>query len=130
MICPVCSQPLIILELHEIEIDYCTNCHGIWLDEGELEILLNDAEGKEEFFNSFSIEKNTDEKRIKCPLCSKKMLKVSCGNKEKIIIDECPDKHGLWFNKGELQNVVEIGSLDNQNKLVKLLKEMFAYNLS
>jgi len=128
--CPVCNLPLIILELHEIEIDYCTNCHGIWLDEGELEILLNDANGKEELFNSFSIEMNVDEKKIKCPVCFKKMLKVSCGNNEKIILDECPNKHGLWFNRGELQSVIELGSLDKQNKIVHLLKDMFAHNLS
>jgi len=35
----------------------------------------------------------------------------------------------LWFNKGELQSVVEIGSIDKQNKIVTLLKEIFSYNL-
>lgn len=126
MNCPVCRTPLIILELHQIEIDYCTTCHGIWLDEGELEILLPDP--NEMFLNSFIPDKKNKEKKIKCPVCLKKMDKVSSGD-NKIVIDECPDKHGIWFNKGELQSVVEMGSLDNENKIGMLLKEMFAYNL-
>ena len=50
-------------------------------------------------------------------------------DESKITLDECPNKHGFWFNKGELESVVEMGILDKQNKIVQLLKEMFAYNL-
>jgi Zn-finger nucleic acid-binding protein len=60
--CPFCSHPLIILELDQIEIDYCTNCMGIWLDEGELELLLQDSEEKSKFLNSFVVDKNSNEK--------------------------------------------------------------------
>lgn len=130
MNCPVCNQPLIILELRQVEIDYCTSCHGIWLDEGELEIFLPDEYRKEMLFNSFKVDKKNGEKKIKCPVCSKKMNKISCGDTKNIVLDECPDKHGFWFNKGELNNVVEMGSLDKENKIVSLLKEMFAYNLN
>ena len=130
MNCPVCNQPLIILELNQIEIDYCTNCHGVWLDEGELELLLQDSNEKNKLFKSIMVDKTNKEKPVKCPICLKKMDKILCGDKDKVLIDECPQKHGLWFNKGELQSVVEIGSLDKQNKIVTLLKEMFAYNLS
>jgi Zn-finger nucleic acid-binding protein len=65
------------------------------------------------------------------------MDKILCGIKEKVTLDKCPKQHGLWFNKGELEAVVEMGSFDlpyrqagKQNKIVKLLKEMFSYNLS
>jgi len=34
MICPVCKKPMLVLELQQIEIDYCQECGGIWLDEG------------------------------------------------------------------------------------------------
>ena len=129
MICPVCSNPLIILELEKIEIDYCTNCHGVWLDEGELEILLQDSDEKNKLLSSFEVDNYCKEKTIKCPICLKKMDKILCGTENKITLDKCPNQHGLWFNKGELEAVVEIGSLDKQNKIVKLLKEMFAHNL-
>jgi Zn-finger nucleic acid-binding protein len=135
--CPVCSYPLIILELNQIEIDYCTSCHGIWLDEGELELLLQDSDAKKKFLDSFDVDKSSNEKSVKCPVCSKKMDKVLCGDQVKVTLDKCSRQHGLWFNEGELQAVVEIGSLDlperqagKQDKVVILLKEMFAHNLS
>jgi hypothetical protein len=115
--------------LNQIEIDYCNVCHGVWLDEGELELLLQDSNEKYKLFNSFTVDKNNKEKSIKCPICFKKMDKVTCGSTNKITLDECQQKHGLWFNKGELEAVVELGSLDKQNKIVSLLREMFAYNL-
>ena len=43
MDCPVCKDSaMIVLEMDEVEVDYCTECEGIWLDAGELEILLGD----------------------------------------------------------------------------------------
>lgn len=42
MNCPVCKdEVMIILELDEIEVDYCGFCKGVWLDEGELEEIIN-----------------------------------------------------------------------------------------
>ena len=32
MDCPVCKNAMIVLELAEVEVDYCTDCSGIWLD--------------------------------------------------------------------------------------------------
>lgn len=41
MKCPVCKEPnLVISERKGIEIDYCPDCRGIWLDRGELDKIL------------------------------------------------------------------------------------------
>ncbi len=41
MKCPTCKEPnLVISERRGIEIDYCPDCRGIWLDRGELDKLL------------------------------------------------------------------------------------------
>ena len=41
MLCPVCDDEMLILELDGVEIDCCDECRGIWLDEGELELLAD-----------------------------------------------------------------------------------------
>lgn len=41
--CPTCASSLVITERSGIEIDYCTQCRGVWLDRGELEKLLKRA---------------------------------------------------------------------------------------
>lgn len=41
MKCPTCKEPnLVISERKGIEIDYCPECRGIWLDRGELDKIL------------------------------------------------------------------------------------------
>ena len=42
MDCPVCKDAMIVMELNEVEIDHCLSCSGIWLDAGELELLLEE----------------------------------------------------------------------------------------
>jgi len=40
MLCPACKVPLTITERQGIEIDYCPQCRGVWLDRGELDKML------------------------------------------------------------------------------------------
>jgi len=40
MSCPVCRVPLAMSDRQGIEIDYCPQCRGVWLDRGELDDLV------------------------------------------------------------------------------------------
>lgn len=40
MKCPVCNADLQVSDRQGIEIDYCPQCRGIWLDRGELDKIL------------------------------------------------------------------------------------------
>lgn len=41
MQCPACRDAtLLITERQNIEIDYCPQCRGVWLDRGELDKLI------------------------------------------------------------------------------------------
>lgn len=45
MKCPVCKNvTLLMSEKQGVEIDYCPECRGIWLDRGELEKLTQKEE--------------------------------------------------------------------------------------
>lgn len=45
MKCPACKDAtLAITERQGIEIDYCPECRGVWLDRGELDKLVERAE--------------------------------------------------------------------------------------
>ena len=128
MKCPVCKEPTIVLELDEIEIDYCTSCGGIWLDAGELDLLIEDEKDRELLLSSFEKDADHPEKPYKCPICSKKMDKVHVGENKDVLIDKCPDNDGLWFDKGELKDVIQLASKDN--KVVELLNELFGSKLT
>jgi len=40
MPCPVCKVPLVMSDRQGIEIDYCPQCRGVWLDRGELDKII------------------------------------------------------------------------------------------
>lgn len=46
MKCPNCNETLLIAERHKVEIDYCPNCRGVWLDKGELDKILDYADNQ------------------------------------------------------------------------------------
>ena len=41
MQCPVCRVPLAMSDRQGIEIDYCPQCRGVWLDRGELDKIID-----------------------------------------------------------------------------------------
>ena len=43
MKCPVDSVDLIMSERSGVEIDYCPQCRGVWLDRGELDKIIDRA---------------------------------------------------------------------------------------
>lgn len=40
MLCPVCRVDLMMSERQGVEIDYCPQCRGVWLDRGELDKVI------------------------------------------------------------------------------------------
>ena len=54
MICPRCNTNLIISNTQGIEIDYCPNCRGVWLDRGELEKIIE----RSNLYGSSYMERN------------------------------------------------------------------------
>jgi len=40
MQCPTCNTTLMMTDRQGIEIDYCPQCRGVWLDRGELDKII------------------------------------------------------------------------------------------
>ena len=46
MQCPVCQEvTLVMADRQGIEIDYCPECRGVWLDRGELDKIIDRTAG-------------------------------------------------------------------------------------
>ena len=70
MKCPVCKGvTLLMSEKKGVEIDYCPECRGIWLDRGELEKIIEKEDNyissktKEEAVKETKEEKPRKQKR-------------------------------------------------------------------
>ena len=44
MKCPVDGATLLMSDRHGVEIDYCPDCRGVWLDRGELDKIIDRAD--------------------------------------------------------------------------------------
>ena len=126
---------MIVVEHNKIELDYCTNCQGVWFDSGELELLLESVsmESSHLFLSNIidSKETETSEKKRKCPICGQKMKKTIIGQQPEILIDVCRQEDGLWFDGGELGRLLKqlaeksSGKAGSQQQVIAFLGEVF-----
>ena len=93
--------------------DSCKACHGVWLDEGELVEILRKQDVK---FNPEEIERAVaaafrgvpiaeQESKEHCPKCSAEMTAVNYVVDSGVIIDRCPNAHGVWLDGIELETL-------------------------
>ncbi len=108
MNCVTCREPMIVLEADKVELDYCLNCGGIWLDAGELELLLENKSKARRIFEKAAQGGIYNHADRRCPICDKDMEELKIGNERRaVMIDQCPERHGLWFDRGELREVIK-----------------------
>ena len=135
MYCPVCKEPMIIVEHERIELDYCTTCLGVWFDAGELSLMLESMDLEVGELNIADImtlpEKGVSEEKRRCPVCRRKMKKTAIGHDPEVVIDVCPRGEGMWFDGGEVGLVIK-QRLDRttaksgaQDRVVNFLGEVF-----
>jgi len=134
MNCPACKGVVVIVEYEKIELDYCTRCAGVWFDEGELELLADrlslDGAGLTPGEISALPEKDTHEKRRRCPICARRMRKVVLGTDPEVIVDICPVGDGIWFDGGEVIQVLgqlkcRLSPAGGTGRVISFLGEVF-----
>jgi Zn-finger nucleic acid-binding protein len=107
--CPACDDDLIVFELGGVEIDHCVGCRGTWLDGGELEMIVEFAGAESGVFTRALDAARAGEKSDRrCPRCSRKMRLIHLGETPTIDLDRCPTGHGLWFDSGEMKQLVDL----------------------
>lgn len=47
MNCPTCNVDLKMTERQGVEIDYCPQCRGVWLDRGELDKIIERSDSEQ-----------------------------------------------------------------------------------
>lgn len=97
------------------EIDICGSCAGVWCDDQELRAIIGNRDLKhgDTLFPEFS-GRETDSKptapkafsdKVLCATCGQIMVELNyCGNSG-IFIHTCPNRHGVWLDRGELEKV-------------------------
>ena len=96
----------------DIEVDQCPSCHGMWLDEGELrqiqETVEHDysqdlASEPDHVRQAYALGRPTHTGAIACPKCQSEMSAKEYAYCSQVIVDVCPEGHGMWLDAGEVQ---------------------------
>ena len=129
MRCPVDKSDMIVMEHQNIDLDFCLRCSGVWFDAGELDLLvdrLTSGNTNPSPANLTAPQKaEVSEKKRKCPVCGHKMNKSWLGDKPRILIDSCPLGDGLWFDGGELHQILQQCLPHDAKNIVSFLDEAF-----
>ena len=121
---------MLVVEQSNIELDYCPGCKGLWFDADEQKLFSEALEIKSDLPDISSLPlAQTGEKKRQCPRCGKKMDKVHMGKEPMILVDRCPRGHGLWFDGGELAQVMRqqgAASHGRDQRVIQFLGEVLS----
>lgn len=85
-----------------ITIDRCSTCHGLWMDERELEkVLTADHRILQEKRNQTNPSQNQSRKKGKCPRCSGILIQLT-NLRANVKTDSCPICYGVFLDRDEL----------------------------
>ena len=64
MMCPTCPEYVLVMaDRSGIEIDYCPNCRGVWLDRGELDKIIERSSAQPQPTRDLRDDDRRDDKR-------------------------------------------------------------------
>ena len=106
MNCPKCETGVLnAVKVRSVEVDQCSACGGVWFDESELTAMLDCAKrdlkalaGKE--------NERLNHKHGDCPRDGVKLTRMYSVPNQEVIVDVCPECHGIWLDGGELAKLV------------------------
>jgi Zn-finger nucleic acid-binding protein len=112
--CPRCEVDLVQIALSQKQLDECTSCGGLWVNNNTLQEICADQE-RQQAVIGFHPEITTTTGRVSskparayipCPECRKLMNQRQFASCSGVIVDWCK-AHGTWFDRDELRQVVQ-----------------------
>jgi Zn-finger nucleic acid-binding protein len=113
--CPVCSTALGVVHHEGVELDRCPVGHGVWLDRGELRLVVASEDAPRPEHEAIqaheaairdaghAVVAESARPPRPCPVCGRSMRLTEYAASG-IPIDECHE-HGVWLDGGELERI-------------------------
>jgi Zn-finger nucleic acid-binding protein len=107
----------------------CVRCGGLWVDVESFEQIINEREQQGVALGAASIVQKqaagapgpNKVRYVPCPQCNQLMNRVNFARCSGVVVDVCKG-HGTWFDRDELQRIVEFiesGGLEVSRKREK-----------
>lgn len=109
MQCPNDQENLQKVLFHDVEVDYCPQCLGIWFDKDELRLAKDD---KDKNLNWADVDLWRDKGSFKvahskrlCPVDRTRLVEASYDN-SRTKVDFCKMCNGIWLDRGEFKQII------------------------
>lgn len=119
--CPRCSARLQARKYADLDVDECDQCGGMFLAPTMLDRIVREhdrPEGIRLALPKRAYRRETEVQYVRCPRCDVTMNRRMFGRMSGVVVDICRE-HGVWFDGGELNEVVawiEAGGLEQARK--------------
>lgn len=107
MNCPKCISPMVKVPFGGIEVDRCTDCHGLFFNEFDKERLrkMRGADSLDVGDLNTGREFNQVD-RILCPRCGALMIRMVDHDQPHIWFEHCTVCSGSFFDAGEFKDLM------------------------
>jgi uncharacterized protein len=109
MYCPNDNQELEKVLFHNVEVDYCPKCLGIWFDKDELRLAKDD---KDKQLNWVDVDLWREKEKFhvsrgdkQCPVDRSGLQEVKY-DESKTKVDYCKMCGGVWLDRGEFKQIM------------------------
>ena len=112
--CPCGCGGLTLLEYEQAELEFCKRCRGAWLSFGNLTHIVHRRERRWPGDKIQAVLKKLDaynappmgeDRELTCPDCAINLDEVNYQGTSNIVVNPCPELHGIWLDAGELVSI-------------------------
>ena len=116
MQCPVCHSALTQKMYYQVPIQVCSQCGGIWFEQGELKEYIDDLLIERQDIPDLPISTDTipaiGEIKIKepvkpCPKCTQALTPYNYCYNSNVILDKCAPCQGIWVDGGKIEKIAQ-----------------------
>lgn len=108
--CPRCQKELEKLDTEIGEAWMCPECDGMLLKELDPFLKMSEEQLRQSPLQEGLFADHPEvelDNLVCCPLCSQTMRRLNYCGDSGIVIDSCPDGHGVWLDDGELARIFD-----------------------
>ena len=113
MRCPKCRADMVQIVIDNTEVDRCSDCHGLWFDDGELVKLRNKEAAAALDIGDVKTGKELNKiENYRCARCGGTMDRLVDPAQPHIWFEQCNSCRGSFFDAGELTDLASLSVSD------------------
>ncbi|MBI4962396.1 MAG: zf-TFIIB domain-containing protein [Desulfomonile tiedjei] len=108
-LCPRCQVPMNERRIGDFAVIQCSHCNGFFIPSTTFEMMQDSSERvifSQEENRRNPVDTEPQVRYVRCPECRTVMNRSNFARISGVIIDSCRG-HGLWFDPGELEKIMD-----------------------